>query len=45
MHNYRETISKKATRSKSESRLHWQEFAREQAQWWDKLAHKLEEDS
>jgi hypothetical protein len=45
MHNYRETISKKATRSKSESRLQWQEFAREQAQWWDKLAHKLEEDS
>ena len=45
VHKQRTKISKQAEGSKMGERLEWQEFAKEQAQWWDKLAQKLSDDN
>jgi len=45
MQTVRSSISKQAERSKKSERLEWQEFAREQALWWETLAQKLTDES
>jgi len=45
MHTYRGSISKQAERSKKSERLEWQEFAEEQALWWETLAKNLADDN
>ena len=45
MHKSHHSISAQAMRSKKGERLEWQEFAREQARWWEQLAQKLADDN